>query len=178
MWNSPKQARGFTYLELLFVGFLVLMLLAIAVPNFLEAQTRAQVSRSYANLATISNAVESYRTDHRAYPPMGNTLNPQLSDITVLTTPIAYMTRIPRFPTKSAGDPTEIPPLYVNLTQFYSQESPREHPYQGGYVLYSLSTMGPDQKDDLRLEQGAVKYEIYNPTNGTISSGDLVQFGP
>jgi type II secretory pathway pseudopilin PulG len=43
-------------------------LAAIAVPNFLEAQTRAKVSRARADLRSAATALEAYRIDFNHYP--------------------------------------------------------------------------------------------------------------
>ncbi len=55
--------KGFTLIELLIVVAIIGILAAIAVPNFLNAQMRAKISRSYADLRTISTAVETNRLD-------------------------------------------------------------------------------------------------------------------
>ncbi|MCX7718675.1 MAG: type II secretion system protein GspG [Candidatus Sumerlaeaceae bacterium] len=41
---------------------------AIAVPNFLEAQTRAKVSRAKADIRSLATALESYAVDNNKYP--------------------------------------------------------------------------------------------------------------
>jgi prepilin-type N-terminal cleavage/methylation domain-containing protein len=56
--------RGFTLIELLIVVAIIAILAAIAVPNFLEAQVRAKVSRSKADLRTIVTAMEAYQIDN------------------------------------------------------------------------------------------------------------------
>lgn len=60
--------KGFTLIELLIVVAIIAILAAIAVPNFLEAQTRAKVSRVKADLRSIATGIESYRIDNNSYP--------------------------------------------------------------------------------------------------------------
>lgn len=60
--------RAFTLIELLVVVAIIAILAAAAVPNFLEAQTRAKVSRAKADLRSLSTALESYMVDHNRYP--------------------------------------------------------------------------------------------------------------
>ena len=59
---------GFTLIELLIVVAIIAILAAIAVPNFLEAQTRAKVSRCKADMASVATAIESYCVDNAHYP--------------------------------------------------------------------------------------------------------------
>ena len=61
--------RGFTLIELLIVVAIIAILAAIAVPNFLEAQTRSKVSRVKADQRSITTALESYVVDTNKYPP-------------------------------------------------------------------------------------------------------------
>ena len=63
-----RKLRGFTLIELLIVVAIIAILAAIAVPNFLEAQTRAKVSRIRADLRSLATALESYFIDNNAYP--------------------------------------------------------------------------------------------------------------
>ncbi len=56
--------RAFTLIELLIVVAIIGILAAIAVPNFLNAQIRAKVSRAKADLTSIRTALEMYATDH------------------------------------------------------------------------------------------------------------------
>jgi prepilin-type N-terminal cleavage/methylation domain-containing protein len=90
-WRAiPRDA--FTLIELLIVVAIIAILAAIAVPNFLEAQTRSKVSRVQADFRTLATAIESYFVDKNSYPW------DQDDDITssgedgfrLLTTPISY----------------------------------------------------------------------------------------
>src|SRR5688500_17758023 len=55
---------GFTLIELLIVVAIIAVLAAIAVPNFLEAQTRSKVSRAKADLVTVCRAMDVYLLDN------------------------------------------------------------------------------------------------------------------
>jgi len=61
------ELRGFTLIELLIVIAIILILVAIAVPNFMGARIRAQVTRVKADMKTIANALEMYRAQNHRY---------------------------------------------------------------------------------------------------------------
>ena len=98
-----RESQAFTLIELLIVVAIIAILAAIAVPNFLEAQTRAKISRVQADFRSMATALESYRVDTNKYPPhyaMGcdNLFAcPALTaDVCLprLTTPVAYITSV------------------------------------------------------------------------------------
>lgn len=104
------KSKGFTLIELLIVVAIIGILAAIAIPNFLEAQTRAKVARSVSELRTIGIALETYAVDQNAYPQsnifaLAITPPGQPWPITLerLTTPVAYLSNVTLedpFPTK------------------------------------------------------------------------------
>ncbi len=105
---------GFTLIELLIVVAIIAILAAIAVPNFLEAQTRSKVSRVKSDMRTIATSLESYIVDWGKAPLGEGELNPDNGAIppphittwnqrmyyawSALTTPVAYLSSIPRDP--------------------------------------------------------------------------------
>jgi len=63
-----RKSRGFTLIELLIVVAIIAILAAIAVPNFLEAQTRSKVARVQADHRSIATGLEAYYIDNNQYP--------------------------------------------------------------------------------------------------------------
>ncbi len=190
-----RRKQAFTLIELLIVVAIIAILAAIAVPNFLEAQVRSKVSRTKADLRSTATAIEAYIVDNNHAAPMSDRtpastwalwqdIYPSGDDHSripsYLTTPIAYITSIPYDPfipySTLTGQPyhVEIGKRYVyyNWEQFMDAY-PTSASYKaraqdcGAWLLYGY---GPD-KDPFNL-QGAV-YVNYDPTNGTISPGNV-----
>lgn len=88
--NASRHGRGFTLIELLIVVAIIAILAAIAVPNFLEAQVRAKVSRIKNDMRSCATAMESYIIDHNRYP--------LISGEPSMTTPVSYISSWPRSP--------------------------------------------------------------------------------
>ena len=101
-----SRRRAFTLIELLIVVTIIAILAAIALPNFLQAQIRAKVSRAKADLRTITTGLEMYRVDYNNYPPI---LPVPIGDhdhdrvmlkhvfvefVFQLTTPVAYLSSV------------------------------------------------------------------------------------
>lgn len=93
-----KSFKAFTLIELLIVVAIIAILAAIAVPNFLEAQTRAKVSRVRADMRTTATALETYHIDVNTYPfqnPEARSLrlnNTSPYILENLSTPVSYLT--------------------------------------------------------------------------------------
>ncbi len=207
--NPQKQThqKAFTLIELLIVVAIIAILAAIAVPNFLEAQTRSKVSRVAADFRTLATAIESYAVDNNNYPFQPTWPQGELDDgrgLSRLSTPISYITDpMIRDPFKSTGDRSTN--NILNRTQYiYGQmvqanrakfERPDAFDLANGFDLknggypgplqWFLISYGPDRAlqfddDPVLVQQGLPNniYYPYDPTNGTLSLGDLFRFGP
>jgi type II secretion system protein G len=170
--------RGaFTLIELLVVSAVIAILAGIALPNFLEAQTRSKVARAKADMRTLSGALAIYRVDFQRYP--SSTLVPLFARLSVLTSPIAYLTTVPEdpFQPEDAGaGPFRPRGNYAYGAMPIDQES-----------RFAIAGFGPDRQPDhmdISFYPGfqAVQWESpasgfsyfrYDPTNGTISRGDI-----
>jgi type II secretion system protein G len=186
---SFRPRLAFTLIELLIVVAIIAILAAIAVPNFLEAQVRAKVARSQADLRTLATALESYRVDANRYPraELNFALGRRLS---VLTTPIAYLSSAPADPFFRDNRPNlagfEPEYVYCSGNIYFGNVSIFDNSIYIGSI-YSVSGRGPDANINfggycmahpVAVESGAHLRGAYDPTNGTVSPGDLIRLSP
>lgn len=187
------RSRGFTLIELLIVVAIIAVLAAIAVPNLLLAQARAKVSRVQADMRTVATALESYAVDcGNRYPEYGNPRDyslfagePVVFLPVRLTTPVAYLASLPGdgFPGRrtglAGGGPTTYFYMHDYATAYLGKTQPEGHVSEHFQSLtgstrsvkWTTWSFGPDLDDD----HGIV---LYDATNGAISHGDLMRFGP
>lgn len=95
--GSGRPRRGLTLVELVVAVAIIAILAALAVPQYLNAQTRAKVAAAAGNIRSLTGAMEAYGVDHGAYPAPG-TGDPSdpfgvvaHSALASLTTPVAYI---------------------------------------------------------------------------------------
>ena len=67
-----SKGYAFTLIELLIVIAIILILIAIAMPNFMEAQIRAKVTRVRADLRAVDVAMNMYLQDFKIYGNSGS----------------------------------------------------------------------------------------------------------
>lgn len=182
---------GFTLIELLIVVAIIGILAAIAVPNFLNAQLRAKLSRCASDLRTLSVALDSYRLDNNAYPggefwKTDKWWQRHSYRYHVLTTPVSYLESIPMDPFQEKAS--------ENVRKEWAAGSGGANIWDGGYVyqdltlsaeavlaygdsfVYIVASWGPDQ--DWESWGAYYKDRNYHPSNGLRSRGDIVYTGP
>ncbi len=182
-----KTSQGaFTLIELLIVVAIIGILAAIAVPNFLNAQTRATVTRTYADLRSLHTAMESYFVDKNTYPPdydSGavpgvNIQNNEYLSYAQLTTPIAYMASIPL-------DPFFLQPIaqlqHTKEDPYFQYAGPNSGKlhvrpaWRPSNTIYTITSFGPDKVDQYgwSYPHDQAHEIVYNFSNGLKSAGDI-----
>lgn len=198
MFATSRTA--FTLIELLIVVAIIAILAAIAVPNFLEAQTRAKIARVQSDLRTISLGMDTYKLDNNKFPPSPwpqsgyythigypHPTNRRSHLFKELTTPISYIATLPHSPFHGKnwidnasghyqGHAREIEPGYV-VRQWLHVTF---HPTVGGWQnkLYWLGDVGPNLQWDNTPRGGGSLQVPYDASNGTVSMGNIYRFGP
>jgi prepilin-type N-terminal cleavage/methylation domain-containing protein len=168
---------GFTLIELLIVVAIIAILAAIAVPNFLQAQTRAKVSRVTSDHRSLTIALEQYRVDNGVYVPHID----DVSEFYLLTTPVAYMNSVPRCPFAAMLDSTGLFGIGYHMETDLPVLANGAWPDPGRTIasnlvrtgrLYLIWSIGPDLTHNLHT------MGEYDPTNGVKSYGDIFRPGP
>lgn len=203
------RAKGFTLIELLIVVAIIAILAAIAVPNFLEAQTRAKVARVKNDLRTQSTALQAYYIDWNKYTRdsdsdldrevTGVDYNWLANGAVQLTTPVAYMSSLLTDPftgknkdvTGGTADGYRIGSgtwSYRTINAGVPDNQGAAGTFQdgaGSVGCFITLSPGPDKKRNRmgyksfpwKTPVETAVYEDYDPTNGTISGGDILRFG-
>ena len=183
-----KQYKGFTLIELLIVVAIIGILAAIAIPNFLNAQVRSKVAKVKAEHAMLATGLESYYVDNNEYPltvehtgPFSQLGGGWFAYIGRLSTPIAYIGSAPIDPFIDSM----LRPLHPgepgwDYYEYWSEPSCGfdmvDIKTRVKSVMWLLNSWGPDRDPDGYAYQ---TFEtIYDPTNGTISNGNIYRFGP
>ncbi|MBD3267512.1 prepilin-type N-terminal cleavage/methylation domain-containing protein [bacterium] len=186
---------AFTLIELLIVVAIIGILAAIAVPNFLNAQTRAKVARVESDFKALGTALEMYKLDNGLYISRYHNISWPWR-FAPLTSPVSYVSKgkwpdpfAPKGWVTPDGDPINYvyeshgwPESPVNYLPKKLNQSPHEflHGKENNYE-WALISSGPDA--DLNADAGAKGqpqdvFFLYDASNGLKSAGDIIRFGP
>ncbi len=185
----PSQEHGFTMIELTTVGLIIAVLVAIALPNYLEAQIRAKVTAANSDCNLLAQCLEEYYIANRVYPPnlveklpdggLAGDGNPDLRgySLTALTTPAVYLSTLPLDPFFIKNKPRKSYD-YINFMDWMGGPISRETLGGKGSAAFLIASVGPDNKPITVCAQKPAVSLFYSPTNGTISLGDIIVLGP
>ncbi len=183
MKKVPKKKEGFTLIELLIVVAIIGIIAGIAIPNFLGARSKARVTRAFADMRAIADALEMYYVDNTTYPAA-------LADLT--TTHITSLPKDPfgtdavpgyRYYNNGTEDTDPTAWLVVSNGPDGSPDVDTTGDFDWETDRIAGQLGGPDGARDAdgdlygyNLEAGDGGW--YNPASGTTSPGDLGRGGP
>ena len=190
------KRHGFTLIELLIVVAIIGILAAIAVPNFLNARTRATIARVQGDHASLATAIESYSVDNSHHPC------PELaSDDGQVTTwpyylpdslmvPVSYIAEA-KIVDPFGRPPGDLPGLVSRYrfkvfrcqtrTNLAGQESPGAKAARSFLGEWMVVSHGPNHWLDLPrgFADGGNETDWfwlpYNSSNGILSNGDIIR---
>jgi prepilin-type N-terminal cleavage/methylation domain-containing protein len=200
--RTTTPRRAFTLIELLIVVAIIAILAAIAVPNFLEAQVRAKIARSEADMRTLATGIEAYCVDQNSYPEPDQANFAIPTYLLPITTPVAYLGALPAytwapfwywmdnsggsFPDAWGGSMYQAKCYRYECKGYWDKSA---EPYPGTTFTWKmfdskqmhnwwLAAVGPDGVQNQETGVDDCMSLAYDASNGTVSKGDIIRMGP
>ncbi len=182
----PKKNIIYVSLSLLIGIFTIWLPFTIdEIRSFREAQQRSRVSRVKVDQQSLAIALEAYFVTNSTYPSPDQDTQGRYVTPHVLTTPVAFITNLPKDPFKDNGKG-----LYGYAKLVVSGDT-------GSQEHWIVTSYGPDWVDGNSGSSGGSILDIskavtdaslgfplatadltYDPSNGTTSAGDVWRRGP
>jgi len=129
--QTHTSCRGFSLVELLIVTAIIGLIVAIAIPNLLNALERSRQTRTVSDLRTISNGLGIYAQDYAKFPEASS-----IGDFTVISNDLVpFIGEVPTydawkytFQYKSDGD------SYTLAS--YGRNRLADQPWESGVTSY------------------------------------------
>jgi prepilin-type N-terminal cleavage/methylation domain-containing protein len=186
-----RVSKGFTLAELMIVMAIILIVSAIGLANYGLAVARAKTARVVAEFRTLQVGIDAYAVDHNSLPRMAHFdfyQDPALDTVlgvpvrgvmsTVLTTPVAYVSAsqwLDPFMSSSVQAALDERLYTYQTLETYEKRQPASKFWpvaRSFYGDYRLISVGPDTKFDHGFANSAQL--PYDPTNGTLSLGNII----
>ncbi len=154
-----REKEGFTLIELLIVVAIIGIIAGIAIPNFLGARTKARVTRAFADMRALADALEMYYVDNTTYPAEPANEGDPIPGLSP-----TYMTSLPNDPFSGA-----VYRYYIN-----DADAP---------TAWLLVSNGPDgdediAEDDISWDDATrIAGQLGGPDGARDADGDLYGYG-
>lgn len=200
-----KTNAAFTLIELLVVIAILLILIGIALPNYMESMVRSRVTKARSELRLLDQMLMAYRLTHNRLPdplPSDMEATNLAARLRPLTTPVKLLASIPQDPFGHSWNNG------AGWIRFDHQPGGQGYCYgradkagpRGtlnlGDTHFMLTSAGPDAQFNQihyyppsvevggtvvcpvcdAATAGALRITIYTPTNGVSSRGDIYRW--
>jgi general secretion pathway protein G len=125
-----SREAGFTLVELMVVIVIIGLLATVVMINVLPSQDRAMIEKARADIATLEQAVDTYRLEMLSFPRMSDGLEALVSQPARLDRPERY---------RQGG--------YVRRLPLDPWGNPYHYVHPGRHATYDLYSLGADGRE-------------------------------